>query len=316
MTVQSSTSKTGLPWQRTLYIMFIAQMFTAVGFSSMFPFLPLYVEELGTTTGLSVEFLAGAVFSAQAFSMMFASPIWGAIADRYGRKLMVERAMFGGAAILLLMAFARSAEELVLLRTIQGLITGTVAAANALIASMAPRRRMGYAMGLLQVGLGTGVALGPLIGGLIADAYGYNTTFYVTAALLFGSGLLVLFGVHEDFTPPKGNSRHPVFTREWRQILSSLVICFFARGIYQPDLVSRALSFAGFDLHSEDLNRTGDQIYREKYRFKMLTGFSLDDLRIPGRIFDTPSPIADLKEGYIQKAIAYAKKVIESGQDR
>ncbi len=220
MIAQTSTEKTGLPWQRTLYIMFVAQMFTAVGFSSIFPFLPLYVEDLGATTGLSVEFLAGAVFSAQAFSMMIASPIWGAIADRYGRKLMVERSMFGGAILLLLMAFVRSAEELVLLRTIQGLITGTVAAANALLASVAPRQRIGYAMGLLQVGLGTGVALGPLIGGLVADAYGYSTTFYVTAALLFSSGLLVLFGVHEDFTPPEGVSRRPIFTREWLQILA------------------------------------------------------------------------------------------------
>jgi len=100
---------------------------------------------------------------------------------------------------------------------------------------------------------------------------------------------------------------------KWREILSSLVICFFARGIYQPDLVAMALSFAGFDLHPEDLNRIGDQIYKEKYRFKMLTGFSLDGLRIPKRIFDTPSPNAELKEGYIQRAIAYAKKVIQAG---
>lgn len=207
-------------WQRMLYIMFIAQMCTSIGFSSIFPFLPLYVADLGTVTNLSVEFLAGAVFSAQAFSMMIASPIWGVIADRYGRKLMVERAMFGGAIILLLMAFVRSAEGLVVLRTIQGLITGTIAAANALIASVVPRQRIGYAMGLLQVGLGTGVALGPLIGGLIADAYGYNTTFYVTAAMLFISGLLVLFGVHEDFTPPTKTSQRPSFTREWRAILA------------------------------------------------------------------------------------------------
>ena len=72
--------------------------------------------------------------------MMIASPIWGAIADRYGRKLMVERAMFGGSIILLMMAFVTSAEQLVVLRTIQGLITGTVAAANALVASIAPSR--------------------------------------------------------------------------------------------------------------------------------------------------------------------------------
>jgi DHA1 family multidrug resistance protein-like MFS transporter len=209
-------------WKRTLYILFIGQLFTAVGFASIFPFLPLYVEDLGTTSGLSIEFLAGMVYSAQALTMMIASPIWGALADRYGRKLMVERAMFGGAAILLLMAFAQSAEQLVLLRAIQGLITGTIAAANAMAASIAPRHRVGYAMGLLQVGLGAGVALGPLIGGALADAYGYSAAFYVTAALLFLSGVLVWWGAEEYFEPPVlENPGRAGFAARYRGVLSA-----------------------------------------------------------------------------------------------
>lgn len=199
MTFAQSVQTPTKHWQRTLTILFLAQVFTSIGFSSIFPFLPLYIEDLGSSTGLSVEFLSGMVFSAQAFTMMIASPIWGAIADRYGRKLMVERAMLGGAGILLLMAFARSAEQLVFLRAVQGLITGTIAAANALAASVVPRRQTGYAMGLLQVGMGSGVALGPLIGGAVADAYGYSAAFYVTSALLFIAGLLVLWGVEEHF---------------------------------------------------------------------------------------------------------------------
>jgi MFS transporter, DHA1 family, multidrug resistance protein len=150
-------------WQKTLYIMFFAQLMTGVGFSSIFPFLPLYVQELGSSTGLSTELLAGLVFSGQSFTMMLAAPIWGSLADRFGRKLMVERALFGGAIILFLMAFVRSAEELVFLRALQGLVTGTVAAANALVASQAPRERSGYAMGLLQVAMGAGIALGPFL---------------------------------------------------------------------------------------------------------------------------------------------------------
>ena len=207
-------------WQRTLYILFVAQIFTAIGFSSMFPFLPLYIQELGSSSGLSLELLTGLVFSGQAFAMMLVSPIWGALADRLGRKLMVERAMFGGTIILLLMAFAQSAEQLVFLRTIQGLITGTVAAANALVAAIAPRERLGYAMGLLQVGLMAGVAIGPLVGGGIADAFGYSAAFYVTSGLLFISGLLVFFGVKEDFTPEIGrNRKSPNMLREWKNIL-------------------------------------------------------------------------------------------------
>lgn len=209
-------------WKRTLYIMFGAQLITMVGFSSIFPFLPLYVEDLGAVTNLSTELLAGLVFSGQAVAMAVASPIWGMLADRYGRKLMVVRSMLGGSVILLLMAFVRSAEELVLLRTIQGFITGTVGAASALVASITPRQHTGYAMGLLQVGLGTGLALGPLIGGTVADAVGYYAAFYVTAALLFVAGLLVLLGVKEGFVRAEApDGEEAGVLAEWRHILST-----------------------------------------------------------------------------------------------
>ena len=209
------------PWQRTLYIMFVAQLMTAIGFSSIFPFFPLYVHQLGSSFGLNLDLLAGLVFSSQAFTMMLASPIWGTLADRYGRKLMVERAMFGGSIILLLMAFVTSAEQLVLLRAIQGLVTGTVAAANALVASVTPREHAGFGMGLLQVGQGAGVAMGPIIGGLVADHYGYAAAFFVTAALLLIGGLLVLFGVQEPFEPrPALAKGRAGFVSAWREIFT------------------------------------------------------------------------------------------------
>ena len=208
-------------WKRTLYIMFIVQMMSSIGFSSIFPFLPLYVQSLGSSTGLGIELLAGLVYSAQAFSMMLTAPLWGIVADRYGRKLMVERATYGGTLILLLMAFVANAEQLVILRFIQGLITGTVAAANALVAAEAPREETGYAMGLLQVGSGIGIALGPLIGGSIADLWGYGPAFYVTSGMLFLSGVLVSLGIRENYTPiPAPARRKGYLLSEWKQILS------------------------------------------------------------------------------------------------
>jgi len=222
MTPSNKEKHPATSWRRTLYIMVFCQVITSIGFSSIFPFLPLYVKSLGSVTLIGTEILSGLVFSGQALTMMIASPIWGMLADRWGRKLMVERAMFGGAAILLLMAFVRSAEELVLLRAIQGLITGTIGAANALVASIVPRERSGFAMGLLQVGLGAGVGLGPIIGGAVADAYGYSAAFYVTAGLLAAAGIIVGFGVHEHFVPPTNTDRREAgFWREWRHILTS-----------------------------------------------------------------------------------------------
>jgi DHA1 family multidrug resistance protein-like MFS transporter len=209
-------------WRKTLYIMVFCQVITSIGFSSIFPFLPLYVKSLGAVTSLGTDVLSGLVFSSQALTMMIASPIWGALADRWGRKLMVERAMFGGAVLLGLMGFVRSAEELVLLRTIQGLITGTIGAANALVAAVVPRERTGYAMGLLQVGLGSGVGLGPVIGGAVADAFGYRVAFYVTSALLAIAGVIVAVGVEEHFVPSdKTGGRTRGFWKEWRHILSA-----------------------------------------------------------------------------------------------
>jgi len=206
-------------WQRTLYIAFFGQLVSAMAFSLIFPFLPLYVQYLGTRLGPSLEFWAGMAFSSQAITMALASPIWGALSDRYGRKLMLERAMFGGAVLLCLMAFVRSAEELVLLRAIQGLITGTVSAANALVAGEAPRERIGYAMGLLQVGFWGGVAVGPLIGGVLADIWGFRVPFLLTGALLLISGILIWLGVHEEFSPCAAAARADGFLSGWGDLL-------------------------------------------------------------------------------------------------
>lgn len=205
-----------------MYIVFFAQMMAVAGFMTSVPFLPLYVEELGTRTKLSTELMAGLVYSAQAFTMAIASPIWGALADRHGRKLMVERAMFGGTVVLLLMGFAQSAEQLVLLRAVQGLVTGTIGAANALVAAATPREHTGYAMGLLQVGLGIGLAVGPLVGGFVADAINYSAAFFVTAGLLFIAGLLVWWGVEEHFEPPETlKDDASSFFAEWRHVVTS-----------------------------------------------------------------------------------------------
>lgn len=220
----------------TIWIMFFAQMISMIGFSSIFPFLPLYVHSLGTATSLSEELCVGLVFSGQAFTMMIASPIWGALADRWGRKIMVERAMFGGAIILTLMAFVRSAEELVALRMLQGLISGTIGAGNALVAAAVPREQTGYAMGLMQAGMGLGLGLGPMIGGAVADAFGYRAAFYITGAMLTIAGLVVGLGIREHFVPPfTTKNKRPVPLGRWRSMLSvpGIILVYSLRFINQ-----------------------------------------------------------------------------------
>ena len=191
-----------------------------IGFSSVFPFLPLYVKSLGTVTSISLELCYGLVYSGQAFTMMIASPFWGSLADRWGRKVMVERAMFGGATLLILMAFVRSAEELVILRMIQGAVSGVMGASNALVAATVPRSKTGYAMGLMQVAMGLGLGLGPVLGGLVADTYGYQSAFYITAALLVIAGVVVWIGVDEKFVSYHSAEKERFnFVNVWYRVL-------------------------------------------------------------------------------------------------
>lgn len=101
----------------------------------------------------------------------------------------------------------------------------------------------------------------------------------------------------------------------WRQILSSLVVCFFARGIYTPELVSKLLVLSGFDMPPAKLNDVGRAIHLQKYLFKKREGFSFDDMSIPRRIFETPSPNGNVDEEYIRQALAYAKNSLEGANE-
>ena len=196
-------------WKRNLYVIWVAELAAIAGFSVVMPFLPYYVQELGIRELHEVELWSGVLFATQAVAMTIASPIWGSLADRYGRKMMVQRAMFGGAIVIGLMGFVDNVWQLAALRAIQGTLTGTVPAATTLVASSAPRERSGYALGLLQMAVWTGASVGPLLGGLVADAWGYRAAFWVTGGLLFVAGLTVWRFVEEKFTPPQQEKGAP-----------------------------------------------------------------------------------------------------------
>ena len=196
-------------WKRNLYVIWAAELVAIAGFSVVMPFLPYYVQELGITELHQVEIWSGILFATQAATMTIFAPIWGSVADRYGRKLMVQRAMFGGAVVLAIMGFAQNVWQLAILRAIQGMLTGTVPAATTLVASSAPRERSGYALGLLQTAVWSGASVGPLLGGLVADTWGYRAAFWVTGSLLFVAGLTVWRFVEEDFHPPKRDAASP-----------------------------------------------------------------------------------------------------------
>jgi DHA1 family multidrug resistance protein-like MFS transporter len=188
-------------WRRTLVVVGLAGFVALAGFSMVIPFMPFYIQELGVSDPDQVKIWSGLVLTGHAVTMSIFAPIWGSLADRFGRKVMLERALFSGTVVLALMAFARNAQQLVALRVLQGCLTGTSSAATALVAGVVPRERVGSALGALQMGVFAGISVGPLIGGVIADTLGYRASFLCTAACLFLAAVAVLFLVQEGFKP-------------------------------------------------------------------------------------------------------------------
>lgn len=189
-----------ISWKRNLYALWVAQMLTIIGFSLRAPFLPFYIEDLGATSLESQALWAGVINAGGALVMAVSAPLWGIVADRYGRKPMVLRAMFAGSVTIGLMSLATSPWHLLILRFIEGGVTGTVTASMTLVASTTPKERMGFGLGMMQMAVFSGGSVGPLAGGILADQIGYRPTFVVAGSMLFVGGLIVLALVREQFT--------------------------------------------------------------------------------------------------------------------
>ena len=194
------------PWRSTLFVMFIAQLISIVGFAFVYPFIPFYIREIGVTDETLVPIWAGILGAASSLTMTIFSPIWGWLSDRYGRKLMVERAMFAGAIITMAMGMVGNVYQLLILRLLQGALAGTISASIALVSTALPGTKLGFGLGLMQVAVFLGMSLGPWIGGMIADILGYRLTFVAGGAILLVGGILVMIGAKEKFIRPSAIS--------------------------------------------------------------------------------------------------------------
>src|SRR5262245_27178340 len=140
---------------------------------------------------------SGAILAAPFLFAALMTPVWGYIGDRVGRKAMVVRALLGLSVALVLMGFARTPAELLALRIVQGMVSGFIPAAIALVSQAAPRADLGYALGTLSSAQAAGVVIGPLLGGVLADALGFRNLFFVTAAIEAVCGIAVILLVRE-----------------------------------------------------------------------------------------------------------------------
>ena len=138
------------PWRRNLYVTWFTQILSLAGFGFMLPFTPFFIQEIGITDPDAVRRWTGITASVTAITLGAIAPVWGILADRFGRKLMILRSMGTGAAILFAMSFVKSIEGIVVLRLAQGLLTGTVTAAATLVAAGTPRDKLSSALGFLS----------------------------------------------------------------------------------------------------------------------------------------------------------------------
>ena len=188
-------------WKRTVYISLVCVFCTAFGVRQLAPILPLYFHDLGVQTPEAMSLWSGLATGATYIIDCLAAPFWGRVADKKGRKITLIRSSFGMALCNVLIAFQTTPEGVVLIRLVQGLVSGFYSASITLIASESPIERTGWALGLLASANLAGSLIGPLLGGYIADTVGIRNDFIIVGALMGLAGVLATIFIHENYVP-------------------------------------------------------------------------------------------------------------------
>lgn len=230
-------------WRKNLYILCGTQFLGMMAMNLVVPFLPFYLRELGVTDADELARWSGLVFAGPFMTAFIATPFWGALGDKYGKKLMVIRALFGLALSQLLIGFSQDVIQIFLFRILQGALSGFIASTLALVSASTPRERMGYALGMLQSSTAAGTVIGPFIGGILADVIGYREIFFVVAGLCLLAGIVVMKLVEEiaastatstNFFTPFHNIRLMVADKHLRIVALTIVLAQTSVQMIEP----------------------------------------------------------------------------------
>ncbi len=185
-------------WKKNLVVIWIAQFIGMIAMSACIPFLPLFVLELGVSDIQSAQQWSGMISAAPFFMSIITVPLWGALGDKYGRKLMIVRAIIGLALAMGLMGFAQDVWQLFFLRMLQGAISGFIASTLAFVSSTTPKQHSGYAIAILQSSISAGPVVGSFLGGILSDIAGVRSVFMYVSLACAVSALIVVLFVHEE----------------------------------------------------------------------------------------------------------------------
>lgn len=275
-----------LEWRRTLLILWVADFFITAGMSLIIPFLPLYIENLGIHQLQDVEKWSGWIFSAQFVTSVIFQPIWGRFADKHGRKINLIRAGMGMGIVTALMGAVGSVGQLLFLRLLNGVFSGFISMSVSLQASITPKEDAGKALGMLQTGAIAGNLIGPLIGGVLSEAFGYSVVFFLTGGLLVAASIVVMIFVHENHQPGvrvienrKGGLMQlkPLFPIFLASIITQIgmmsiepIVSIYAKTLYTGShinlIAALVVSVSGFAnlIGAPTLGRLGDRIGQRK----------------------------------------------------
>ena len=260
-----------ISWKRNFYTLWCAELFAIIGLHAVQPFLAYYIQEFDVENLEEALLWSGYMGSVAGFAMALSAPVWGAVADRFGRKSMVVRSMVGGGLTVFFMAYADSVTELLVARMLQGALAGTVTACITMVSTTTPKQHLGYAMGMMQGAFLLGAALGPLAGGPFIEAYGYQAIFLVSGVMVVVAGLAVQLLVNEKFNKNKpevenasaSKSNTDNFIADTKRLLQlkpflitiiSLVLIQFAYGVIMPVVPLFLQQLAG---HAEIITEAG-----------------------------------------------------------
>jgi MFS transporter, DHA1 family, multidrug resistance protein len=207
-------------WRRNQFAVTAAAFMGFTGFTLVMPFLPLYIKQLGVDDVGEIALWSGLSLGVTPAVTAVLSPFWGRVADRFGRKLMVQRSLFSFVLVMATMAYVTQAWHLFALRALQGLFAGYGGLTMAMAAESAPRERLARALGLVQTAQRIGPALGPVIGGAVAGLVGLRETFFVTSGFYVVALVLVTVLYRDPAHLPEAQAGGAASgLPEWRTLL-------------------------------------------------------------------------------------------------
>lgn len=217
-TISASSVAAHAHWQRNLAVCMFGSFTTIVAMTLLLPFLPLYVEQLGVKDHAAIVQWSGVAYGATFFSAALVAPLWGRLADRYGRKPMLIRASLGMAVAMALIGMAGNVWQLVGLRLLAGLLGGYASGSMVLVATQTPKDRTGWALGTMSSAIMAGNLVGPLVGGALPPLIGIRATFFAAGAMIFVAFLATAFMICEEKKAPSASKHGDARDTGWAAI--------------------------------------------------------------------------------------------------